>query len=478
MKPTLTLKFLLSYLIFGFLILILLGTFTQNATDEFLKQNDAKKLYREATLIAKDLKHSFSVDSVSLPDMQSELEIIGGYLSCEVWIVDSQGNLLLDSSNPNVYLSAINGPAPSIKDFTISDFGNTYYQTGTFYENFSQDTLSVFSPITGSYKVRGYVLMHKPITKVLENSYQISNFIFYAAMSVYACSFLILLTYFLVVYRPIRKISKAAKRYVKKDFSEKIHLHSNDEIGILANTMNFMATELDTLEEEQRKFISNVSHDFRSPLTSIKGYIEAMLDGTIPVEMQEKYLNIILFETERLNKLTQSILDLNLIGQQGIHLDIADFDINQVIRTTIPTFEHVCHKKSLSFDLYLTEKQLFVKGDMSKIQQVLYNLIDNATKFAHNNTAITIETSIRNGKVLISVKDTGIGIPRDSVKKIWDRFYKTDLSRGKDKKGTGLGLAIVKEIVQAHNENINVISTEGVGTEFIFTLPLSEIEQM
>ena len=108
---------------------------------------------------------------------------------------------------------------------------------------------------------------------------------------------------------------------------------------------------------------------------------------------------------------------------------------------------------------------------------MLYNLIDNATKFSHNNTAITIETNIRNEKVLISVKDKGIGIPSDSIKKVWERFYKTDLSRGRDKKGSGLGLAIVKEIVQAHNENINVISTEGVGTEFIFTLPLSEKEQ-
>lgn len=478
MKPTLTLKFLLSYLVFGLLILILLGTFTQHATDEFLIQNDAKKLYREANLIAGDLKQNFSADSISLPDMQKELEIVGGYLSCQIWIVDIHGNLFLDSSNPNISLKAKGNYTASIENFNISDFGNTYYQIGTFYENFSQDTLSVFSPITGSYKVRGYVLMHKPIAKVLENSYQISNFIFYAAMSVYACSFLILFTYFLFVRRPIGKINKVAKRYAKGDFSQKINIHNNDELGYLANTMNFMATELNTLEEEQRKFISNVSHDFRSPLTSIKGYIDAMLDGTIPVEMQEKYLNIILFETERLNKLTQSILDLNLIRQHGIHLDITDFDINQIIRTTTRTFEHVCHKKSLSFDLYLTEKQLFVKGDMGKIQQVLYNLVDNATKFAHNNTAITIETSIRNGKVLISVKDTGIGIPRDSIKKIWDRFYKTDLSRGKDKKGTGLGLAIVKDIVQAHNENINVISTEGVGTEFIFTLPLSEKEQL
>ena len=121
----------------------------------------------------------------------------------------------------------------------------------------------------------------------------------------------------------------------------------------------------------------------------------------------------------------------------------------------------------------MTGDELLVRADMSKIQQVLHNLIDNAVKFSHHNSSITIETRIKNEKVLVSIKDSGIGIPADSVKKIWDRFYKTDLSRGKDKRGTGLGLSIVKEIMQAHQENINVISTEGVGTEFIFTLPRS-----
>ena len=128
------------------------------------------------------------------------------------------------------------------------------------------------------------------------------------------------------------------------------------------------------------------------------------------------------------------------------------------------------------FRSVLTGKELFVRGDMTKIQQVLYNLIDNAIKFSNSNSSIKIETSIKNEKVFISVKDSGIGIPKDSLKKIWERFYKTDVSRGKDKRGSGLGLSIVKEIIQAHNENINVISTEGVGTEFIFTLPLSKKE--
>ena len=277
-----------------------------------------------------------------------------------------------------------------------------------------------------------------------------------------------------VVYIPIRKITHAADEYSKGNFDAKIDVHSNDEIGYLAASLNYMANELNTLEEDQRKFISNVSHDFRSPLTSIKGYVEAMLDGTIPVEMQEKYLNIILFETERLNKLTKSLLELNKFGSHGVMLDVTDFDINQTIKTTLLTFEGICANKHIRFNLILSGEQLFVTADFSKIQQVLYNLIDNAIKFSHQDSTITIETTEKNDKVFVSVKDTGIGIPKDSLKKIWERFYKTDLSRGKDKRGTGLGLSIVKEIIQAHGENINCISTEGVGTEFIFTLPIAK----
>ena len=142
----------------------------------------------------------------------------------------------------------------------------------------------------------------------------------------------------------------------------------------------------------------------------------------------------------------------------------------------VQSFEGTCKRKKILFELILTGQTSYVSADMSKIQQVLYNLIDNAIKFSHSDSTITIETTEKNEKVFISVKDTGIGIPKDSIKKIWERFYKTDLSRGKDKRGTGLGLAIVKEIISVHNENINVISTEGVGTEFIFTLPLTRQE--
>ena len=202
-----------------------------------------------------------------------------------------------------------------------------------------------------------------------------------------------------------------------------------------------------------------------------------MLDGTIPPEMHNKYLEIVSNESDRLIKLTNSLLTLNNLNTEGMILEIGDFDINTVIRNTLATFEGACQKKKISIDLTLTGEQLFVKGDMSKIQQVLYNLLDNAIKFSNKDSTIFVETKEKHKKVFVSVKDQGIGIPKDSLNQIWDRFYKTDLSRGKDKKGTGLGLSITREIIRAHGENINVISTEGEGTEFIFTLTLSEINE-
>ena len=281
---------------------------------------------------------------------------------------------------------------------------------------------------------------------------------------------ILLFVYILPIHHPLKRMIQSAPAYADGEYQTPIPVYREDELGFLANVMNFMARELDSLEEDQRKFISNISHDFRSPLTSIKGYAEVMGAGTIPPELQEKYLNIIVFESERLEKLTQSLLELNKYSAGGIYLDLSVFDINDQIRRTILTFEGRCQEKNLGFELHLQQGGLHVKADAAKIDQVLHNLIDNAVKFSNPNSSIVIETTLRNGKAFISIKDSGIGIPRDSLSKIWERFYKTDLSRGRDKKGTGLGLAIVKEIIHAHHENINVISTEGVGTEFIFSL--------
>ena len=463
MKRTLYLKLAAGYALFLLLSFLSVTLFMYHIAYQHMEKQEASNLYREASAISNTYGANYVSHTLTQENFRLQLSALSKYSNVTIWIMDMKGNINITSS----------GNVKRIENFNILDFGNNYYQTGTFYDYFSGDTLSVYAPITVNYKVRGYVLIHKSVSDIINTANAITT-IGYQTLALIGLAGLLLFALFtFVVYLPIRKLINAADAYAQGDYKVHAEVHSNDELGYLAATMNCMANDLHTLEEDQKKFISNVSHDFRSPLTSIKGYIEAMLDGTIPVEMQEKYLNIILFETERLNKLTHSLLELNKFGSRGAMLNITAFDINQTIKTTVQTFEGICTKKHLSFDLTLTGEELNVRADYGKIQQILYNLIDNAIKFSHANSTIYIETTTKNEKVFVSVKDTGIGIPKDSINKIWERFYKSDLSRGKDKKGTGLGLAIVKEIINAHNENINCISTEGVGTEFIFTLPLS-----
>ena len=188
-------------------------------------------------------------------------------------------------------------------------------------------------------------------------------------------------------------------------------------MGYLSASLNYMAVQLKDMDDYQKKIVANVSHDFRSPLTSIKGYVEAMADGTIPQELYGKYLNIILFETERLTDLTRDLLTLNELGTKELMLDKSVFDIQEVIKTTAESFEAVCTPKHISIELLLLPGTVGVSADKRKIQQVLYNLLDNAIKFSDNESSITVEVVERNDKIFVSVKDQGIGIPRkDRIK--------------------------------------------------------------
>ena len=469
MKRTLFLKLLAGYLAFGILGFLTVAVFTTRLTYRYMQEQEADSLYREAKTVASNYAAFYYQDNMTLRDVQGHLAALDTYLDARIRIVDTQGRILITSDSETADETLV-----QIENFDITSFGTHYYQTGNFFDSLSENSLTVYAPTIIDYRVRGYVLIHKPLSEITRYSDGFLNISYFTLAILFLCALVVLGLFIYTVYIPIRKLSKTAKSYADGNFDTKIDIRTNDEIGYMAASLNYMAAELNSLEEDQRKFVANISHDFRSPLTSIKGYIEAIMDGTIPPELQDKYLNIILLETERLNKLTQSLLELNKFGSHGTMLDVSDFDINNIIKMTVQSFEGTCIRKKISFELILTGQELFISADMSKIQQVLYNLIDNAIKFSQADSTITIETTERNDKVFVSVKDTGIGIPKDSLKKIWERFYKTDSSRGKDKSGTGLGLAIVKEIIQAHNENINVISTEDVGSEFIFTLPLAK----
>ena len=455
-------KFILGYLLFGLLGFAAIATLSSDMTYDYLVEHRAEALYDEANLIAENCSDIYQGKRLD-PDMvKPQIDAMASYLQSSIWVVNHDGQVTVDSQN------RLTGK--TIDSFDPTAGGSKPYSIGTYYGQFSSDVLSVSAPITGNFNTYGYIVIHLPMKLITEEQNSILNIMYITAAILFGLSLIILLFFTKTVYVPLKKITYAATEYAAGNLSYNISLHTQDEMGYLANTLNYMAMELNKMEEYQHKFIANVSHDFRSPLTSIKGYLEAIIDGTIPPELYEKYLNIVIAETERLNKLTQGMLTLNSLDSKGF-LTRTNFDINRVIKDTAAAFEGACSARGITFDLTFNDSIQMVYADLGKIQQVLYNLIDNAIKFSYENSVIYLQASEKHEKIFVSVKDTGAGIPKDSIKKIWERFYKSDPSRGKDKKGTGLGLAIVKEIIQAHDENIDVVSTEGVGTEFIFSLP-------
>ena len=471
MKKTLYLKFLLAYLIFGCFAFIMVATFSSNLTTEHMKRETAETLYREASLISKSYATQLYNDQITLQSAYNQLTALATYMSCSIWLVNPSGTVVVGSGTE----TDVNNPKV-ITGFDPSITSDSYYTVGNFFGEFDEDMLSVFTPISSNYKIKGYVIIHKPMKDIYASSNSILNITYITMVLLVLLSLIVLIFFTEIFYIPLKKIIAATEQFATGNMHYELAVESNDELGYLAASLNYMAHEVAKSEDNQKKLVANVSHDFRSPLTSIKGYLEAMLDGTIPPELHEKYITIVLNETERLTKLTNSLLTLNNLNTKGMVLEKTVFDMNQVIRNTAATFEGICKKKQININLILTGEAMYVNADMSKIQQVLYNLLDNALKFSHNNSTITIETRVKNNKLFVSVKDEGIGIPKDSLKLIFDRFYKTDLSRGKDKKGTGLGLSITKEILSSHGEHINVISTEGVGSEFIFTLPKVDMD--
>lgn len=470
MKRKLLLKLIIAVIIYGVGGFLLITFFGGKIIGDTAIISESSKLYREAMSISQRYAGAYYSGKVTAEELDKELRVLAAYNAGQIWLIDRGGKVGAAST---IYSDE---DAFTIEGFNTLDFGNEYYRTSDFYGYFSEPQLSVYMPVSLQFMVRGYVIIHVPLGNVYATANEYLNVCYVIYIALFALAVLLILLYLLDTYRKIVIINIGIKKYMNGEYEKPLKA-GDDELGFIGASFNYMANELDTLEDDQKKLISNVSHDFRSPLTSIRGYLDAIMDGTIPPEMQGKYLGIIYSETERLTKLTSGLLELNQYGSHGkAILNIEDFDINQIVRQTAATFGGICEKRNIVLELVLTGNELMVKGDKTKLGQVVYNLTDNAIKFSNNDSVIKLETLVKYDKVFVSVKDNGIGIPKESIGKVFERFYKSDLSRGKDKKGTGLGLSIVKEIIQAHGENINVISTEGVGTEFIFTLESAETE--
>ncbi len=453
---------------FGFIVI-----YTSRVTRNMLVDERTEVLTNEAFLIADQTIAGYMQGIYSEDELPGILRYYSTALNASIWVTDEKG-MIYGFANANGH------PGNPKNIFLVNQDFDLYTAqsfNGTFFDTFDDDVISVAIPIRYDDEPAGMILIHSTVEQLHNIQQNIVKLIYVPFLVMIIISFALLGIISGKIMRPIRKINTVAEQYSTGNFDVTIDIHSNDEIGQLASSLEYMASELSKLDEYRRAFISNISHDFRSPLTSIKGYIEAIQDGTIPPEKQDRYLDIVVEQTNRLTKLTSSLLELNDYDSYGIWLVYKDFDIVELILSAINSFEGRCIDKQISLRLNNHTTNSVVHADKTKIEQVIYNLLDNAIKFTPDGKSIYVTLTEKHDKIFISIKDEGCGIPKDSLNRVWVRFYKADRSRGKDKQGTGLGLAITKEIIKAHNENINVVSTEGVGSEFTFSLSKADIER-
>ena len=462
MKRQLSVKFLLIYLVFGLCSFAFLALMGERLFRNSARETAAGELYDEALRLADAQSDHYA--SARQPDLD-QLHEYASFTGTRVILLNTD-NLVVYDTGGTLLGTVVDGfdPAESTENTRI----------GSFYGSFSRDTISAFAPLGVGIVRYGYLTVHQDTAAAdaRANHFMLRAYMIYAAIFLF--SLLLFIGLQVWVISPVKAIAAGASEFAAGHLEHRIHVRSEDELGILAVTLNDMAQQLKSADETQRNFIANISHDFRSPLTSIRGYLQAMADGVIPPESQEKYINIIIGETDRLTNLTQSILSLNSLDEARLGLELSRFDIVSLIRSACETFEGVCSRKGITFELVFSAPQILVQADIGRINQALHNLIDNAIKFSYENGVIRIRVQEVGDKASVSVKDFGCGIAKEDLGKIWTRFYKTDTSRGKDKRGTGLGLSITKEIITAHGETIDVTSTPGSGTEFIFRLPLAK----
>ena len=275
-----------------------------------------------------------------------------------------------------------------------------------------------------------------------------------------------------IIIRPIDNINNVAKRLAKGEVEKRVVVNCNNEIGELAESFNMMAECLEKSDTKRREFISNVSHELRSPITSIKGFIGGILDGVIPRDRENYYLKIVYDEVDRLARLVNDLLDMSAMESGKFNLAITEFDINQVISLCILNLEHKIQEKGLNVKATFHNNRAYVLGDRDRIIQVVTNIIENSIKYSNDDGEIKIDVYSKGEKIYVDKFNSGECIEEKELNKIWDRFYKSDKSRT-NKLSTGLGLPIVRSILSQHNEDIWVKNIEGKGVSFIFTLKKS-----
>lgn len=466
-----TVIILLSFLILTIIITSLVQSHSADLSSHELERvsTSAKQFLETAFTSSDSASFTAYIDSTHETTVERLSAISEGTPELFVLVVNRNGLVLISDkeapaeySNMQIPLGYINSLLSDEPLQVDSDLSGLLSENHYIY----------FQTLENNETVIGYVIACIPSTSTSTLVQTMTKMIILACMWVMCAA--IIASYFISerIVRPIRNLSKAAKSFAAGQFDVRVQVTGNDEIAELGIAFNNMAANLATLEDTRRTFLANVSHDLRTPMTTIAGFIDGILDGAIPPEKQSYYLQIIATEVRRLSRLVSSLLDISRIQAGERKFTMASFDICELARQILISFEQRIDEKKLDVSFESDADMMYVIADSDAIHQILYNICDNAVKFSCEGGAyrIRIWEQEKEKKVYVSVYNEGQGIPADDLPHIFDRFYKSDKSRGLDKTGVGLGMYIAKTIIDAHGETITVRSTQGEYCEFVFSL--------
>lgn len=474
------------YLLFSLTILLIsfisLGVMMYIFVNSYWEREQKNNLVATAAKVAERVEDAWS--SLSTFDivtgrgelLKKPLAFMTGDVGSDILLVDTRGQCLDCTEGKRCIHIEQDLPSYVLGETADGEF----FESGTLEGYYSEDYYTAGVPIfitdeegNSSITAYCYVFAKATFASGLPSTF-VQIFMISAGITLLlVIVFVAIMSYQMV--RPLRQMSAAAKRLAVGDFSVRVNVRSEDEIGELANAFNHMADSLSASEGMRRTFISNVSHELKTPMTSIAGFIDGILDGTIPPERQKHYMGIVSNEVKRLSRLVTSMLSLSRIDNGELKIHPANFDLFSTLISILAGFEQKIIERNLRITGLEKFRSIKVYADPDLMYQVIYNLIENAVKFTNEGGYIDFGVEETRFDITVMITNSGDGIPPEDIRFIFDRFYKTDRSRSMDKKGMGLGLFIAKTIMRLHEGDIYVDSRVGEYTRFAFRLPTNVI---
>ncbi len=466
------------FLLLSLALVVFSGNYWYKQKAELLTENVHNVAQSASDLLSGDYISMFG-EGDSIAALGSSLSLISTSIKADVFLCDTTGHIIMCRDYlVDGYVVAdaceYHDNLVITRDVVEAARGTSYSTVSNLGDQFEEAQYIVGEPVQVSGSTVALVFAVAPVTGA------IIDFVMPIVQILLISLFVVMLFAVLAVYfsshtitKPIKQMADVTTSYASGDFTPRVNLDRNDEIGKLAASFNSMASSLAQLESSRRSFVANVSHELKTPMTTIGGFIDGILDETIPPQQQEHYLKIVSEEVKRLSRIVVSMLNLSKIEAGQLDLNFNDVDLSAMVLNTFLMLEKKISDAKIEIRGLDSLDRHIVRADEGLLGQVVYNLVDNAVKFTPENGYIRITIEEKEDCTQTHIINSGAGISPDEIERIFERFYKVDKSRSADAKSTGLGLYIVKSILELHSGKIYAESKEGLYTEFVFTLPKS-----